>query len=138
LVRVIDIRIRWKTADNLVASDLDERTGISTEEDTRWLGLVEIFAVECQHFARLWMGLGWAPVVPGTNDFRGAVCRKVLHDTREWGDGLVRDRERPALRRMGVVEEDRRDIEVVPDLVDADNSPHTRLSDLDLPLSAVI
>ena len=150
--------LRRSTSQNFRAAYFDERRGHATKEYGYGLRLGEVFAVQRQHLRR--MRIGFAENGTGACavcfwSLRSAVRRQVLHHAGEGSHRLRRDRERSGLRCVLVIEQDGGHVEIVSNLVCAratrqsminitigktsleltcaNDSPHARFSNVDLP-----
>lgn len=115
-----DLRLWWETAQHFGAANLDERRGLGSEEHTDRICLGEVLSIDSEHLWRVWIRFGqycpwWSAI--RFRCFGSAIGRKVFHDTREGRYGFRGYRERPCLRRVLVVEQHGRNVEVVADLV---------------------
>lgn len=113
-------RLGRERAQYLRAANLDVGRRLRAEKDVDGVGLGEVLPVDRKHFGRMRMRL--SKDSPRLNAVRlgrlsSTVGRKVFDDAWEGSHRLRGYRERPSLNRVLVVEENRRDVEIISDLI---------------------
>jgi hypothetical protein len=133
------MRLWRQTSQDLRTSDFYVRRRLRTEEDADWIVLRKILAVNSKHLRRMWIWLrqhSSRGCTVGFGRLGCAVRRQIFYHARERSDRFRRDGEGYCLGHILIVEEHRRDVKVVTDLIRPNDRPDARLANVHLPQGA--